>query len=137
MQSKCYRHSSKDSWIVDITKSVNPNTSEERTEKDYEQAQPPCIKDTLNVVMGAAILQILRDGGTYFLPVNNFVYDFTLLCSSLSQIDSCGFNALMPHKISQKRDIIAPLQETFGKAMAEGMWIYNDRIDFIAGCQFL
>lgn len=71
------------------------------------------------------------------LPVNNLIYDFTLLCSSLSQIDLCGFDSLMPHKASQERDIIAPLQETFGKAMAEGMRIYNDRIDFIAGCQFL
>ena len=85
--------------------------------------------------MGAAILQILRDGGTYFLPVNNFVYDFTLLCGSLPQIDTGGFNALMPHEICQECNIITPFQEALSKPMPEGMWINHNRINFIASCQ--
>ena len=42
----------------------------------------------------------------------------------------------MPHKVSEKCNIIAPLQKVLREAMAERMRIHYNRINFIADCQF-
>lgn len=78
----------------------------------------------------------MGNGGD-LLPVNNLVYNFTLLCSGFPQVDAGSFDALMSHEIGQKSNIVAPLQEALGETMAERVRIHHNRIDFITSCQLL
>ena len=48
-----------------------------------------------------------------------------------------SLDAFMPHKISQKRNVVTPFKETFRKAMSEGMRIDDSRVDAVAYRQLL
>ena len=53
------------------------------------------------------------------LPSDNSVNKLSLLVRGTGQIDSCGLNALMAHKVGQKRNIIEFSQKVFGKTVPE------------------
>ena len=53
------------------------------------------------------------------LPVNDFVNYGLLFRCGFSQIDSGGFNAFMPHEVSEESDVVEAFQETFCKTMPE------------------
>ena len=59
------------------------------------------------------------------LPNDYFINYFLLFACRATQIDTSGFKAFMPHKVSKKSYIVKPLEEILGKPMTERMWIYN------------
>ena len=70
------------------------------------------------------------------LPVDNLIYDLALFGSRLPKVDSCSFDALMPHEISEKSNVIAAIKEALRKTMSKRVRIYNDGINFITDGQF-
>ena len=58
------------------------------------------------------------------LPSDNSVNKLSLLVRGTGQIDSCGLNALMAHKVGQKRNIIEFSQKVFGKTVPKE-WGYT------------
>ena len=60
-----------------------------------------------------------------FLPINNTIYDLSLFRGGLAEINASCFNALMSHKVCEKRYIIAAVKKTLGKAVTERVRIYN------------
>ena len=137
MQSKCHRHSSKNGGIICIEKSIDPSASVEGASKNPGKAQSSFADYALDKITRAANPKLLWERRHMLSPVDNLINDFSLLCRSLSQINACSFDALVTHEISQERDIIAPLQETFSETMPERVRIHNKGIDFIANSQFL
>ena len=69
------------------------------------------------------------------LPIDYSVNDLSLFSCSFSQIDAGRFDALMPHEIGKKGNVVALFQKAFCKAMPEGMRIDNSRINLIANGQ--
>lgn len=72
-----------------------------------------------------------------FLPRDNFIDNLLLFAGSFAQIYSRGFNTFMPHKVGEKRNVVAAIQEALCKAMAERVRVNDDRIDAIPDCQLL
>ena len=72
----------------------------------------------------------------FLLPIYDCINDFSLLCSCFPKVNTGGFDAFMPHEISQKRYIITAIQEALGKSVTEGVWIHNRRVDAVLHCQF-
>ena len=55
----------------------------------------------------------------FLLPIYDCINNFSLLCSRFSEVNTGGFDAFMPHEISQKRNIITAIQKALSKPMAE------------------
>ena len=69
------------------------------------------------------------------LPVNYLIHNCPLFSRGLAKVDSCCLDTLMPHQISQKRNIVAAFQEALCEAVTEGVWVYYHRIDTVPDCQ--
>ena len=70
-----------------------------------------------------------------FLPVYDLINDGSLLGRGFTEVNAGGFNAFMSHKVGEKSNVVAALQEALCKAMPEGMWVNDHRIDTIPDCQ--
>ena len=67
----------------------------------------------------------------FFLPVYDLINDSPLFSRGFAEVYAGGFNTFMPHKVGEECDVIAALQEALCKAMAEGMWVNDHRVDAI------
>ena len=65
------------------------------------------------------------------LPINNAVHDLTLFRGGLAEINASCFNALMPHKVCEKRYIVATIKKALGKAVTERVRIYHLCVDAV------
>ena len=54
-----------------------------------------------------------------FLPSDNLIHNFLLLQATSSQIDTCRFDAFMPHKVCKQGNVVELFQEILGITMAE------------------
>ena len=66
-----------------------------------------------------------------FLPVYDLINDGSLLGRGFAEINAGGFDALVSHKIRKECDVVAALQKALCKAVTEGVWVYNHRVDAI------
>ena len=71
----------------------------------------------------------------FLLPIYDCINDFSLFCSCFPKVDAGGFDAFMPHEISQERYIITAIKEALGKSVTKGMRIHNSRVDTVLHCQ--
>ena len=71
----------------------------------------------------------------FLLPIYDCINDFSLFCSCCPKVDAGGFDAFMPHEISQERYIITAIKEALGKSVTKGMRIHNSRVDTVLHCQ--
>ena len=71
----------------------------------------------------------------FLLPVYDLIYNSSLLGRGFAKINAGSFNAFMPHKVGEESNVIAALQEALCKAVAEGVWVYNHRVNAIPDCQ--
>ena len=55
----------------------------------------------------------------FLLPIYDLINDSPLLGRGFAKVYAGGFNTFMPHKVGEECDVIAALQETLCKAMAE------------------
>lgn len=69
------------------------------------------------------------------LPVYNLIDDSSLLGRGFAEVNAGGFDTFVTHKVGEECDVVAALQETLCKAMAEGVWVYNYRVNAIPDCQ--
>ena len=53
------------------------------------------------------------------LPVNYLVNYGLLFGSGATEVDACRFDAFMPHKVSEKSEVVEAVKEILGKAMTE------------------
>ena len=61
----------------------------------------------------------MRPYGFLYLPCHDFINYLSLLGSGAAEIDTCGFNAFVPHEVGKQGDVIELVEEVLGKAMAE------------------
>ena len=73
----------------------------------------------------------------FLLPVYYLIDDGLLLGRGFAEVNAGSFNAFMPHKVGEECDVIAALQETLCKAMAERVRVNDHRVDAIPNCQLL
>ena len=59
------------------------------------------------------------------LPSDNLIYYFLLLQATSSQIDTCRFDAFMPHKVCKQGNVVELLQEILGITMAERVRVHH------------
>ena len=71
----------------------------------------------------------------FLLPVYYIIDDSSLLGRGFAEINAGCFNTFVPHKISEECDVVAALQEALCKAVTEGVWIHNHRVDAIPNRQ--
>ena len=71
----------------------------------------------------------------FLLPIYDCINDFSLFCSCFPKVDAGGFDAFMPHEISQERYVITAIKEALGKSVTKGMRIHNSRVDTVLHCQ--
>ena len=71
----------------------------------------------------------------FLLPIYDIIDDSSLLGRGFSEINAGSFNAFMPHKVGEESNVIAALQEALCKAVTEGVWVYNHRVNAIPDCQ--
>lgn len=69
------------------------------------------------------------------LPVYDLINDGSLFGRSFAEINACGFDTFVTHKVSEESDVVTALQEALCKAVTEGVWIYNHRVNAISDCQ--
>ena len=68
------------------------------------------------------------------LPVYDLIDDGSLLGRGFAEINAGGFDTFVSHKVSEKSDVVAALQEALCEAVTEGMWVYDHRVDAISDC---
>ena len=73
----------------------------------------------------------------FLLPVYDLINDGSLLGRGFAEINAGGFDTFVSHKVGEKSDVIAALQEALCKTMAEGMWVNDHWVDTIPDCQLL
>ena len=71
----------------------------------------------------------------FLLPVYDLINDGSLFGRGFAEINAGSFNAFMPHKVGEESNVIAALQEALCKAVTEGVWVYNHRVNAIPDCQ--
>ena len=59
------------------------------------------------------------------LPGYHFVNNLLLLNAASSQIDTCRFDAFMPHKVCKQGNVVELLQEILGITMAERVRVHH------------
>ena len=69
------------------------------------------------------------------LPVYDLIDDGSLLGRGFAEINAGGFDTFVSHKVSEKSDVVAALQEALCEAVTEGVWVYYHRIDTVPDCQ--
>ena len=69
------------------------------------------------------------------LPVYDLVNDGSLFGRGFAEINAGGFDAFVSHEVGEESDVIAALQEALCKAVTEGVWVYNHRVNAIPDCQ--
>lgn len=67
----------------------------------------------------------------FLLPVYDLIDDGSLLGRGFAEVNAGGFDTFVSHKVSEECDVVAALQEALCKAMAEGMWVNDHRVDAI------
>lgn len=71
-----------------------------------------------------------------FLPVYDLINDSSLFGRSFAEINAGSFDTFMPHKVSEKGNVVAAFQEALCKAVAERVWVNHNRVDTVPDCQF-
>lgn len=79
------------------------------------------------------LIMLFPDKGAYFetasrtLPINNRVHDLPLLRSGLAEVDAGRFNALMPHQVGKKSNVISHFQHASAYGNASSLNCYAAR----------
>ena len=68
---------------------------------------------------------------TFFSPINDTVHNLTLFRGGLAEINASCLNALMSHKVCEKRYIVAPFKKALGEAVTERVRIYHLCVDAV------
>ena len=55
----------------------------------------------------------------FILPIYDIIDDSPLFSRGFAEVYTGGFNAFMPHKVSEKRNVVAAFQEALCEAVAE------------------
>ena len=71
----------------------------------------------------------------FLLPVYDLINDSSLLGRGFAEINAGGFDTFVSHKVGEESNVIAALQEALCKAVAEGVRVYDHRVDAIPDCQ--
>ena len=53
------------------------------------------------------------------LPSNHFINDFLLLGRAAVQVDACGFDAFVFHKVGKERDVVELFEKVLGEVMSQ------------------
>ena len=68
---------------------------------------------------------------TFFSPINDTVHNLTLFRGGLAEINASCLNALMSHKVCEKRNIVATVKKALGEAVAERVRIHHLCVDAV------
>ena len=71
----------------------------------------------------------------FLLPVYDLINDGSLFSRGFAEINAGSFDTFMPHKVSEKGNVVAAFQEALCEAVTEGMRVYNHRVNAIPDCQ--
>ena len=55
----------------------------------------------------------------FFLPIYDIIDDSSLFGRGFAEIDAGSFDTFVPHKVGEKRNVVAAFQEALCKAVAE------------------
>ena len=71
----------------------------------------------------------------FLLPVYDLIHNGLLFGRGFTKVYAGGFNALVPHKVGETCNVVAAFQEALCKAVSEGVWVNDHRVDAIPYCQ--
>ena len=71
----------------------------------------------------------------FHLPVYDLINDGSLFGRSFAEINAGGFDTFVSHKIGEESNVVAAFQEALCKAVTEGVWVYNHRVNAIQDSQ--
>ena len=71
----------------------------------------------------------------FHLPVYDLINDGSLFGRSFTEINAGGFDTFVSHKIGEESNVVAAFQEALCKAVTEGVWVYNHRVNAIPDSQ--
>ena len=71
----------------------------------------------------------------FLLPVYDLINDGSLLGRGFAEINAGGFDTFVSHKVGEESNVVAALQEALCKAVTEGVWVNDHRVDTISDCQ--
>ena len=79
-------------------------------------------------------LEAFRGNNRQQLPHHHSIHNVLLLGRCPAEVDTCRFNALVPHQVCKESNVVVPLKKILCVAVAKRMRVHDLGIHLVFGC---